>query len=73
MHRTKFKITTHRRDFNAAAASYSNYKHNLSGKFPIGVAPNGSITFVSEGFLGNTSDKMVTDQCAVLTQLQVGT
>ena len=69
---TEFKITTPRRDLNAAAASYSNYKHNLTGKFLIGVAPNGSITFVSEGFPGNTSDKMVTDQCGVLNQLQVG-
>ena len=70
---TEFKITTPRRDLNAAAASYSNYKHNLTGKFLIGVAPNGSITFVSEGFPGNTSDKMVTDQCGVLNHLQVGT
>ena len=68
----EFEITTPRGDMNAAAGSYSNYKHNLTGKCLIGVAPNGSITFVSEGFPGNTSGKMVTDQCGVLNQLQVG-
>ena len=70
---TQIKITTPRKDLNAATASYNNYKRNLTQKFLIGVAPNGSITCVSEGFPGNTSDKMVTYLCGILDQLQVST
>ena len=69
---TEFRITTPRQDLNAATASYSNYKHNLTSKFLIGVAPNGSITFVSAGFPGSTSDKVVTEQSGVLSHLKVG-
>ena len=68
---TEFRITTPRQDLNAASASYSNYKHNLTGKFLIGVAPNGTITFVSDGYPGNTSDKVLTEHCGVLNHLKV--
>ena len=68
---TEFRISAPRKDLNAAAASYSNYKHCLTGKFLIGVAPNGGITFVSDGFPGNTSDKAVTEESRVLSHLQV--
>ena len=57
---TEFLIETPRKDLNAAATSYSNYKSRLTAKYLIGVAPNGAITFVSEGYPGNTSDKFVT-------------
>ena len=69
---TDFRITTPRQDLNAATTSYSNYKHNLTNKFPIGVAPNGTITFVSPGFPGSTSDNVVTEECGVLSHLKVG-
>ena len=60
-----------RQDLHAASASYSNYKHRLTAKYLIGVAPNGAITFVSNGFPGSTSDKMVTDHSRAITQLKV--
>ena len=68
---TEFRITTPRQDLNAAVASYSNYKHNLTGKFLIGVAPNGTITHVSDGFPGNTSDKVITEKSGILSHLIV--
>ena len=68
---TEFFIETPRQDLHAASASYSNYKHRLTAKYLIGVAPNGAITFVSNGFPGSTSDKMVTDHSKVITQLKV--
>ena len=49
--------------------SYSNYKHNLTRKFLIGVAPNGTITFVSDRLLGNTSEKLTTGKSGILTYL----
>ena len=68
---TEFLIETPRKDLEAAAASYSNYKSRLTAKFLIAVAPNGSITFVSEGFPGSTSDKVVTDQSKIISHLKV--
>ena len=69
---TEFRIATPRGDLQAAAAAYSNYKHNLTAKFLIGVAPNGSITFVSEAFPGSSSDKVVTDQSGIISHLKAG-
>ena len=68
---TEFHIATPRKDLLAASASYSNYKHFLSVKYLIGVAPNGVITFVSQGFPGSTSDKMVTAQSGIISHLMV--
>ena len=56
----------------AAAVSYSNYRHRLTSKYLIAVAPNGTITFVSDGHPGSTSDKVVTDQCQVISSLEAG-
>ena len=61
-----------RSDLNAASLLYSNYKHNLSAKYLIGVAPNGAITFVSNGYLGSVSDKMVTDDSSILNHMKAG-
>ncbi|XP_065068263.1 uncharacterized protein LOC135693661 [Rhopilema esculentum] len=69
---TEFRLSTPRRDLDAANLSYSNYKHNLTGKFLIGVAPNGAITFVSEGYPGSTSDKVVTQESKVLGHSKAG-
>ena len=52
----EFLVETPRMDLEAAAASYSNCKSRLATKYLIAVAPNVSITFVSEGFPGSTSD-----------------
>jgi len=68
---TEFRIAAPRSDLLAASAVYSNYKHYLTAKFLIGVAPNGAITFVSQGFPGGTSDKVVTCESGVLSHLKV--
>ncbi len=67
---TEFKIATPRSDLQAACTSYSNYKHNLTGNFLIGVSQNGVITFVSDALLGSTSDKVVTDKSNIITHLK---
>ena len=69
----EFEIETPRKDLEAAAISYSNYKHRLTAKYLIGVAPNGSITFVSDCYPGSTSDKVVTDQSHLTSNLKVRT
>ncbi|XP_065057293.1 uncharacterized protein LOC135685315 [Rhopilema esculentum] len=69
---TELFIDTPRKDLEAAAVSYSNYKHRLTAKYLIAVAPNGSITFVSDGYPGSTSDKVITDQSQVISSLKAG-
>ena len=49
---------------------FSNYKHNLTAKYLVGVAPNGAITFISDGYMGSTSDRMVTDDLGILNHLE---
>ena len=66
---TEFWIATPRSDLQAAVTTYSNYKHNLTAKCLIGVAPNGAITFVSDAFPGGTSDKVITDQSGIINHL----
>lgn len=68
---TEFNIEKPRTDLNAAGLTYSNYKHNLTAKFLIGVAPNGAITFVSDGYPGSVSDKMITADSGVMKHMKV--
>ena len=67
---TEFFIEKPRSNLNAAGLLFSNYKHRLTAKYLIGVAPNGAITFVSDGYLGSTSDKVITDNSGILSLLQ---
>ena len=68
---TEFPIETPRKDLEAAGQSFSNHKHYLSAKYLIGVAPNGTITFISEGFPGSASDKMITRESKMISHLKV--
>ena len=68
---TEFRIASPRKDLAAASASYSNYKQYLTAKYLIGVAPNGAIPFVSNGFPGGVSDKVITSDSGVISHLQV--
>ena len=38
--------------------TYSNYKHHQTVKYLIGISPHGTITFISDGWGGRTSDKL---------------
>ena len=67
---TEFTIEKPRSKLNTASLLFSNYKHNLTAKYLIGVAPNGAITYVSDGYMGSISDKMVTDDSGVLNHLR---
>ena len=52
--------------------TYSNYKHNQTVKYLIGIAPQGVITFISEGWGGRTSDKYITEKSGILDNLLPG-
>ena len=56
----------------ARAQTYSNYKHHNTMKVLIGIAPQGTISFVSEAWGGRTSDKFLTGNCDILKNLLPG-
>lgn len=56
----------------ARAQTWSNYKHHNTVKFLIGIAPQGSITFISKGWGGRVSDRHLTENCGILDHLLPG-
>lgn len=52
--------------------TFSNYKHHQTIKYLIGIAPQGVVTFISEGWGGRTSDKHLTEKSGVLNNLLPG-
>ena len=52
--------------------TYSNYKHHQTVKYLIGIAPQGVVTFISEGWGGRASDKHITEKSGVLDNLLPG-
>ena len=47
----------------AKAQVYSHYKSGTTIKFLIGITPQGTISYVSHGWGGRTSDKWITEHC----------
>ena len=54
------------------AQTFSSYKHHITIKVLIGITPQGSISFVSEARGGQTSDKVLTENCGILSKLVPG-
>ncbi|CAN8013760.1 unnamed protein product [Ixodes persulcatus] len=52
--------------------TWSQYKNSNTGKFLIGISPQGVITYISEGWGGRTSDKHITENCGLLDLLSQG-
>ncbi|XP_072142225.1 uncharacterized protein [Dermacentor andersoni] len=52
--------------------TWSTYKHANTVKYLIGIAPQGVITYISRGWGGRTSDKMLTESCGILSNLLPG-
>jgi hypothetical protein len=56
----------------ARARTYSSYKHHNTVKYLIGVTPQGTVSFISDGWGGRTSDKFVTEHSCLLDHLIPG-
>ena len=54
------------------SATFSTYKDHNTGKGLIGISPKGDLTFVSEMYAGNTSDKQLTNDCGIMKFLEPG-
>lgn len=65
-----FEIFTERpSNQHAKTQTFSNYKHHKTVKYLIGVIPQGTISFKSEG---RVSDKNITENCGLLDKLLPG-
>lgn len=53
-------------DLHTQSSSWSNCKHHNTGKFLIGCTPNGVISYVSELYVGSTSDVELTRKCGTM-------
>jgi len=56
----------------ARAQTYSSYKHHNTVKYLIGITPQGTVSFISEGWGGRVSDKHLTENCRFLDNLLPG-
>ncbi|XP_070197777.1 uncharacterized protein [Littorina saxatilis] len=56
----------------ARSETWSNYKHNHTMKYLIGITPQGVISFLSKGWGGKASDKMITENSGFLNHLLPG-
>ena len=59
-------------NLTARAQTWSNYKHHNTIKYLIGIAPQGVITFISNGWGGRVSDVYLTENCGIVSKLIPG-
>ena len=52
--------------------TYSKYKHHQTVKYLIGISPQGTVTFISDGWGGRTSDKHIVEKSGLLNHLVPG-
>lgn len=59
-------------NLTARAQTWSNYKHNNTCKYLIGISPAGAVMFLSSGWGGRVSDKQITIDSGFLDKIQHG-
>jgi len=69
---TEIQCAVPRMNMSKQSATFSHYKQRNTFKALVGVAPNATITFVSELYPGSVSDKQIVVHSKVLDQMQPG-
>lgn len=59
-------------NLKARAQTWSSYKHHNTAKYLIGISPQGSVSYISQGYGGRASDKFITNNCGFLDKLEYG-
>ena len=65
-------IHTGTKNPSAQQLTFSNYKNHNTYKALIAISPSGAISFISDLFEGNISDKELTSRCGLLDLLEDG-
>ena len=60
------------RNLTARADTWSSYKHNNTIKYLLGITPSGAVSFLSAGWGGRTSDKLITHESDFHDNLTTG-
>jgi hypothetical protein len=68
-----FEVFIDRPDqLDARAITWSQYKHKNTIKYEIGISTRGAVIFISKGYTGRVSDKVLTNDCGILENLEPG-
>ena len=59
-------------NLKARAQTYSTYKSHNTMKYLIGITPQGTVSFISDGWGGRTSDKFITEHSGFLEKIDAG-
>ena len=59
-------------NLKARTETWSSYKHHNTIKFLIGIAPQGTVSYISRAWGGRVTDKYIAENCGILDKINPG-